>query len=134
MRSKRWAVEIRKRRQRTVEERREVVARYVESGQTQLVFARKEGIGVSTLQLWLRQVSASEGRVRPEASGQRARPGRPQRVALLEVELEGGSEEGRRGAAGYEVELPCGTRLRLGRDFAESDVRRLLALLREGSC
>ena len=133
MRNNRWTGEPQRRRQRTVEERREVVARYVESGQRQLVFARKEGIGVSTLQLWLRQVSASEGRARPEASGQRARPGRTQRLALLEVELEGEGEEGRRGAAGYEVELPCGTRLRLGRDFAESDLRRLLALLREGN-
>ena len=124
-------MEAGKRRRRTLEERAEVVARYVESGLTQRVFAREEGIGVSTLQLWLRAVSAGEAEIRPEAGLRRPGDAKAEPLALLEVELAGGSQRSGRGRSRYEVELPCGMRLHLGADFAESEVRRLLALMQE---
>ena len=131
MRSTRSTKAAGKRRQRTIAERAEVVARYAESGRTQRVFAREEGIGVSTLQLWRRQVRAQEGGRR---DGGRERPAEPVRVeplALLEVGLAEGSGAGRGRARGYEVELAGGTRFRLEAGFAEGDVRRLLALIKE---
>jgi len=123
----------RQRRRRTEEERSEVVGRYVESGQTQRVFAQGEGIGVSTLQLWLRQVSArAEAGSGRRAGGRLGGDGEVESISLLEVEWEGARcESSHREAAGYEVELRCGTRLRVGTGFVESEVRRLLALLKE---
>jgi transposase-like protein len=120
-------------RRRTVEDRAEVVARYVESGLTQRVFARKEGIGVSTLQLWLRQVGANEESLQHEPSCQRAGPGRAEALRLLEVELAGGSAPSRGAVARYTVELPCGMRLHLEADFTASEVRRLLLVMKEVS-
>jgi transposase-like protein len=117
---------------RTVEERAEVVGRYEESERTQRVFAREEGIGVSTLQLWLRQARGDEAGARPSASEARNGSGRAESISLLEVKLEGArSAANGRDAAGYEVELGGGTRLRLGTGFVEEEVRRLLALLKE---
>jgi transposase-like protein len=112
------------RRRRTVEERGELVERYVESGLTQRVFALEAGISVSSLQLWLRQASAEMA-----APPERARP-----VSLLEVELDGATRSalgsgGRECHRSYEIELPGGVRLRLGADFADAAVSRLLALL-----
>ena len=131
MRSTRPTKATGKRRPRTIEERAEVVARYVESGRTQRVFAREEGIGVSTLQLWLRQVGAQEDGCGPGSRGRLADPVRRQPLALLEVGLEEESGRAGRRAREYEVELRGGTRLRLGSGFVEADVRRLLALLKE---
>jgi len=133
MRNTRSKKESRQRRRRTMEERAEVVGRYVESGQTQRVFAHGEGIGVSTLQLWLRQVSAAAEAGRGQSSrDRRGSSSAVEPISLLEVELEEPrSEASRREAAGYEMELRCGTRLRVGTGFVESDVRRLLALLKE---
>jgi transposase-like protein len=114
------------RRRRTVEERCEIVERYLESGLTQRVFAREVGISVSSLRFWLRQAS-EEIRTRAE----RAKP-----VSLLEVELDRGARSGLSGddeerecGMPYEIELPRGVRLRLGPDFADAAVSRLLALL-----
>ena len=104
-----------------------MVGRYLESGLTQRVFAQNAGIGVSSLQLWLRQAS------RPEAHCDRAGP-----VSLLEVELDRSPASGlmRGDDLGqcrmlYEIELPWGARLRLGAHFTETAVGRLLALLRK---
>jgi transposase-like protein len=109
-----------------VEERCELVERYLESGQTQRVFALEAGISVSSLQLWLRQASEE---IQPAAT--RARP-----VSLLEVELDGAAKGaqssgagGRAGSLAYEIEWPGGVRLRLGSEFEDAAVRRLLALL-----
>ena len=101
--------------------------RYLESGQTQRVFAREAGISVSSLQSWLRQASEE---IQAPAEG--ARP-----VALLEVEPERAARSALRGEDGgrecggrpYEIELPRGVRLRLGAEFADAAVNRLLALL-----
>jgi hypothetical protein len=132
MRSPRSTKEPGKRRRRSGEERGGVLARYVESGQTQRVFVRKEGIGLSTLQRWLRAASAGEENVQSRGRGPGPHPGEKPALALLEVQWEGGNRaHGGRSSPAYEVELPCGTRLRLGADFVESEVRRLLALLKE---
>lgn len=132
MHNTRSSKEAGQRRRRSGEERGGLLARYVESGQTQRVFAREEGIGLSTLQRWLRAASAGEENVQSPGRGPRSHPGEKPALALLEVQLEGGSPaHGGRGSPAYEVELPCGTRLRLGADFVESEVRRLLALLKE---
>ena len=131
MRSTQSNKEAGQRRQRTVEERAEVMGRYVESGQTQRVFAQGEGIGVSTLQLWLRQVSAT-GEAASDQSAKGRRGGAVESISLLEVELGRERSPARCGeATGYEVELRCGTRLRLGAGFVEREVRQLLALLQE---
>ena len=131
MRSTRSIKKTGKRRQRMCEERAEVVARYVASGRTQRVFAREEGIGLSTLQLWLRQVRAQEDGRRDGSRGRPAPPVRAEPLALLEVGLAEGSGAGCGRAGGYEVTLAGGTRLRLGAGFAEGDVRRLLVLMKE---
>ena len=131
MRSTRSTKEPGERRRWSVEERGGLLARYVESGKTQGVFAREEGIGLSTLQRWLRAASAGEENALSPARGARSHPGKRPALSLLEVQLEGGSPARGRSAPAYEVELPCGTRLRLGADFVESEVRRLLALLKE---
>ena len=87
---------------------------YHQSGLTQQAFAREAGIGASTLQLWLR----------------RARGAAP--LSLIEVEVDGGAVPGTGFAVRYEVTLPGGVRLRLGADFEDGQLRRLLGLLREG--
>lgn len=87
---------------------------YHQSGLTQQAFAREAGIGASTLQLWLR----------------RARGAAP--LSLIEVEVDGGALPGREPVVRYEVGLPGGVHLRLGADFEDGQVRRLLGLLREG--
>jgi hypothetical protein len=102
----------------------DIVVRYLESGLTQRVFAREEGIGVSTLQLWLRQCRTGSQEMERRADGVRS-------LSLLEVELADASRSATATATRYELELPSGARLRVGSDFAEADVRRLLGLLRE---
>jgi len=110
-----------------MEERGEIVGLYLESGLTQRVFAQEVWIGVSSLQLWLRQASRQV-----EAAPERAEP-----VSLLEVELERSLGRAQSRESGelpcrmlYEIELPGGLRLRLGAEFSETAVSRLLALLR----
>ena len=115
------------RRWRSAEERLELAELYLESGLTQQVFARKAGISVSSLQLWLRQ-----------ASQRAALPERAEPMSLLEVELDRSpaiglmrSDDHRPCRMLYEIELPWGGRLRLGAHFTETAVSRLLALLRK---
>jgi transcriptional regulator with XRE-family HTH domain len=104
-----------------------IVAEYWKSGLTQRVFARAAGIGVSTLQLWLRRARSETEHPHRSASSL----GKAAAVSLLEVDLAGGptgspGEEGH-----YEVELSHGALLRVPRGFREDDVRRLLRLLKE---
>jgi transposase-like protein len=134
MRTRRTSKHRGQERRRTVEQRTEAVARYIESGLGQRDFAREEGIGVSTLQLWLRQVRANAGKAAQRGSRPPAAGGRSAPLRLLEVELAGGSGKSREEPLGngiYEVELRGGTRLRLGARFSEMEVRQLLAVLQE---
>jgi transposase len=108
-----------------------VLERYWTSGETQRVFTEKEGIGVSTLQYWLRQVRSQggQGSRRRKWSGRSGGVSAPAPLSLLEVELAGAGRK--TSQAAYEIELPDGTHLRFGSGFGENEVRRLLGLLRE---
>ena len=121
------------RRRRTALEVKEILERYWSSGQTQRVFTEKEGIGVSSLQYWLRRGrdQHERGSKRCKASGRSGRAAKSIPLSLLEVELESATRGSRSASVSFEIELPDGTHLRFGAGFAESEVRRLIALLRE---
>jgi len=104
-----------------------IVAEYGKSGLTQRVFARAAGIGVSTLQLWLRGARLEAERPPRPASGAR----KAAAVSLLEVDLAGAPTRSTGEEERYEMELGNGARLRVPRGFGEDDVRRLLKLLEE---
>jgi transposase-like protein len=112
----------------TASEIEEILAAYRRSGLTQRVFAQEAGIGVSTLQLWLRQAQGSSRSVNRKSSA----GAHPPAFSLLEVELGGnGASAGGVRAPYYEIEFRGGECLRLPAGFGENDARRLLALLRE---
>jgi len=116
------------RRQRSVTEVDGILGRYAESGLTQRVFAREAGIGVSTLQYWLRR------RARLGMKGDRCKASGPRalsKVSLLEVELAGEARGEGMVREGYEIEWPGGMRLRLPSGFREEEVRRLLMMIKE---
>jgi transposase-like protein len=108
----------------------EILAKYRNGGLTQRVFAQGAGIGVSTLQLWLRQAQSAGRLVTRRSSSEASRSA----ISLLEVEL-AGKEAEREGAEArgpyYEIQFRGGECLRLSSGFLENDARRLLALLRE---
>jgi hypothetical protein len=104
-----------------------ILEEYRNSGLTQRVFAQEAGIGVSTLQLGLRQARLRVGSKPRQAS----RPWTASTVSLLEVELGGNTPRSSDDDARYEIELGNGTRLRLPVGFDDASVRRLLALLKE---
>jgi hypothetical protein len=91
------------------------------------VFAQEAGIGVSTLQLWLRQSRSRARSENRQASKRSAAPA----VSLLEVELDGPAPGGLGDEVRYEIDLGRGIRLRLPSGFHETEVRRLLGLLKE---
>jgi transposase-like protein len=115
------------RRRRTWEQREEIVARYRQSGLTQRVFAQTGGLSVSTLQYWLRQTRADQEEKTVQTSRSKDAPS----VSWLEVELDGQRSAAAQLPRRYEIELASGVVLRVGHDFADGEVRRLLALLRE---
>lgn len=105
-----------------------ILGRYWKSGLTQRVFARKAGISVSTLQYWLRRAGSANKDQPRKAGSSVAAPA----ISLLGVELAGALPLGARSAAGaYEIEMSGGVCLRLPGGFADGEVRRLLALLKE---
>jgi transposase-like protein len=89
------------------------------------VFAREIGIGVSTLQWWLRR-ARERARPKHRETSAAAKSG-----PLLEVELADAPGLGGRAQPRYEIELGDDVRLRLPGGFRAEEVRRLLALLRE---
>jgi transposase-like protein len=115
------------RRRRTESEADAILARYWESGLTQRVFARKAGLSVSTLQYWLRWARSLNEEKPGNENSSAAAPG----ISLLGVELAGLPPLGARAAGGYEIEMSGGICLRLPDRFADEEVRRLLALLKE---
>lgn len=104
-----------------------ILEEYRNSGLTQRVFAQEAGIGVSTLQLWLRQARLRVGSKPRQAS----RPSTASAVSLLEVELGENTHRNSGDVARYEIELGNGTRLHLPAGFEDAPVRRLLGLLKE---
>lgn len=96
---------------RTAEEIRHLVRKYDESGLTQREFARKLGIGYSTLTYWLRQ--------------QRRHDSAPGTNEWIEVPLPPPPT-----TPAYQVDWPDGSSLRVGRGFDHREVEALLTLLR----
>jgi transposase-like protein len=117
------------RRQQRGTRREEILQAYSKSGLTQRVFAREAGIGVSTLQLWLRQARLEAG-----GKAERNRRKSEHRVSLLEVDVPGWSASNAREEVRYELRLGKGVRLRLGAQFDDEVVRRLLVLQEVRGC
>jgi len=118
-------------RRRTSSEIESILEGYRKSGLSQRSFARTVGIGVSTLQLWLRK-GCNKVRRRYGRPIKRAGAGvRLVEVELVEVGLGGVASGSVDEKAGYEIELRNGDRLRLASAFHDEEVRRLLGLLRE---
>lgn len=116
------------RRRRNAGEVEVILGEYVKSGLTQRVFAREIGIGVSTLQYWLRRRARMTARERRREAGSKRTSSE---VPLLEVDL---ADIARRGCAieeRYEIEWATGTRLRVPRGFREEELRTLLGVVKE---
>jgi transposase-like protein len=107
-----------------------ILGEYVKSGLTQRVFAREIGIGVSTLQYWLRQ----NGRREPQRPRRQMRGGGTSpEVPLVEVDLEGIARGGSAVEERYEIAWSNGMRLRVPRGFGKEEVRALVELVKEGA-
>jgi transposase-like protein len=116
------------RRRRSLQEADGILEGYARSGLTQRVFARRVGIGVSTLQYWLRRQARRPMKSDPIEAGSSETLSK---VSLLEVELDGGREDERVWRDGYEVEWACGLRVRVPSGFQAEEARRLLAIVKE---
>ena len=116
------------RRRRKAQEAEGILEEYAKSGLTQRVFAREIGIGVSTLQYWLRRNGQREPqKQRWEMRGGGTSP----EVSLLEVDLGGLAKGGRAFEERYEIEWSNGVRLRVPRGFGKEEVRALVDLVKE---
>jgi hypothetical protein len=105
-----------------------ILGEYAKSGLTQRVFAQAIGIGVSTLQYWLRrQARTGAQRHRREAGSGETSP----EVSLLEVELDGIGASGIAAQECYEIEWVSGTRLRVPRGFRKEELKTLLGMVKE---
>lgn len=104
-----------------------MVAEYVESGQTQGEYCRERGMGVGTLQYWLRRTAALEEVAAGPAGGS----------GFVELKVEGiaGSGEGGKQPQAdlreYEIALPNGRRLVVRGRFERSEVTALVSVLEE---
>jgi transposase-like protein len=117
------------RRRWRVWEAEAIVGEYEKSGLTQRVFARKNGIGVSTLQYWLRR----RGRRSSASTGTQTWSAKATReVSLLEVDVKGVPRVGSAGEERYELEWADGMRLRVPRGFGKEELKALLELVKEG--
>jgi hypothetical protein len=97
---------------RTSTQRKQVLAEYRRSGLTQQAFATQAGVGVSTLQLWLRQD-------RPAPS--------PHAASFVAVPNLLASTPA---PAGYRLRLAGGAVLEIGSDYQPEQLERLLQLLK----
>jgi transposase-like protein len=130
MRSTRSENRAGSRRRRSVLEVEAILGEYAESGLTQRVFAREMGIGVSTLQYWLRRQG------RPEPQRERRTTcggGTSPEVSLIEVDLAGSAGSGGGVEERYEIEWANGTRLRVPRGFGKEELKTLVELVKEGT-
>jgi transposase-like protein len=118
-------------RYRSRSEREAMVAEYVESGQSQAEFCDERGIGVSTLQYWLRRTAELE-----EEEAARGSAGGSGFVEL-KVESAEGSREGERssraGLPEYELVLANSRRLIVRSGVEVSEVTALIRVLEERS-
>ena len=116
------------RRRRDAGEVEVILDEYAKSGLTQRVFAREIGIGVSTLQYWLRRKALSGlQRQRRETGSEQTSP----EVSLLEVDLADIAGRGSVGEERYEIEWASGMRLRVPRGFRQEELRTLLGMVKE---
>jgi transposase-like protein len=107
-----------------------ILGEYAKSGLTQRAFAREIGIGVSTLQYWLRR----KGRREPQRQrGETRGGGTSPEVSLLEVDLAGIARGGNAVEERYEIEWANGTRLRVPRGFGKEELRTLVDMVKEGA-
>ena len=128
MRSTRSKKKAGSRRRRSDLEVEVILGEYAKSGLTQRVFAREIGIGVSTLQYWLRRNGRREPRrQRRERRGGETSP----EVSLLEVDLGGVAKGGSALEERYEIEWANGTRLRVPRGFGKEELRALVDMVKE---
>jgi transposase-like protein len=109
----------RRRRRWSWEQKLEVIARWEASGLSRVAFCRQEGLGYGNFLAWLRQRTAGSG-AQPRGAGG---------VGFLEVRLADGATARE---ARMEVVAPNGWRVRLGDEFAEGALRRVLHLV--GQC
>jgi transposase-like protein len=103
-----------------------ILGEYARSGLTQRVFAREIGIGVSTLQYWMRRNGQRERRETRDG-------GTLPEVSLLEVDLGGIARGGSAVEERYEIEWGNGTRLRVPRGFGKEELRALVDMVKEGA-
>lgn len=102
-----------------------MVAEYVESGQSQWEFCRELGIGVGTLQYWLRRTAQSE----------EAAPGSAGGSGFVEVRVEDvdgirpGERQPRAEGREYEIVLVDGKRLVVRGGFELWEVAGLVSVL-----
>jgi hypothetical protein len=130
MRSTRSEKKAGSRRRRRDLEVEAILGEYAKSGLTQRVFAREIGIGVSTLQYWLRR----NGQREPQKQRWEMRDGGTSpEVSLLEVDLGGLAKGGGAFEERYEIEWSNGVRLRVPRGFGKEEVRALVDLVKEGA-
>jgi transposase-like protein len=130
MRSTRSENKAGSRRRRSVLEVEAILGEYEESGLTQRVFAQEMGIGVSTLQSWLRR----QGRVQQQRERRATRGGGTSpEVSLIEVDLGGSARSGGCVEERYEIEWANGTRLRVPRGFGKEELKTLVELVKEGT-
>jgi hypothetical protein len=116
-----------RRRGRSADEIAGIVERYVASGLTQRAFCLREGVGLSTLALWLRR----RRRGLAKATGRRIGAGKLA-AGLVEVALaSSGSLAAGPAAWTYEIDLGGELTLRLAGGFSSREVRELLGALRE---
>jgi transposase-like protein len=109
----------RRRRRWCWEQKLEVIARWEASGLSRVAFCRQEGLGYGNFLAWLRQHTAGSG----------AQPRGADSGGFLEVRL---ANEATATGARMEVGAPNGWRVRLGDEFAEGALRRVLHLV--GQC
>ena len=100
-----------KQARKSVEEKRRIVEGYERSGESQQEYAARNGIGLSTLGLWLRQ------------------GGRARKARLVEVDVAQHSQLP--GVESYRLSLSGGVCLEFGRGFKIAELRSLLEVVRE---
>ena len=105
------------------------MSEYLESGMRQREFCAEAQVSVGTLQYWLRKIGAGAGEEgTQEWSGTELQSANP----LLEVRLAGGSSlSGVPSAAGYEVVVENGRRLRIPSGFDAREVAALVSIMEE---
>lgn len=113
-----------------VEVWRALVEAWQSSGQSQGAFCRERRISPSALSYWKRRLSRL-----PSSRAEKVSVGESPRVRFAEVLLPtraGASVD--RGAAALELVLPNGWSVRVGREFEEATLVRLLSALESRTC